>query len=667
MRAERNVETLVGATSAAEVPRRPANPIPALSLTDAIVVIVGIVVGVGIFKTPSLVASASQNEAAVLLLWIVGGAVSLVGALCYAELVTAYPHPGGDYHYLSRAYGKPPAFLFAWARMTVLQTGSIALLSFVFGDYASQVFSLGSRSSAIFAGLLIAVLTAINLIGLRQGKWTQKILTTAEIAGLLLVVAAGFVVSSAAGEGPAPVVVADPTRSSVGLALVFVLLTYGGWNEAAYISSEMCGRRRNLARALLWGIAIITGVYLLVNVAYLRGLGLHGMATSEAVAADLMRRWLGRTGAGLVSVLVAVSAITSANATILTGARANYALGRDFRVFRPLGRWRARSGTPGNALLVQGAIALGLVFLGSLTRSGFTTMVEYTAPVFWAFFLLTGLALIVLRVRDPGTPRPFSVPFYPVTPLLFCASSAYMLWSSLAHTGFGALVGVAVLLAGVPVLVWAGRREGQPIEMEGQAMQGHRRIRAAGLFALMAIVAGLVALGWRSPGPARAQEPLTNEPEVPYVATREDIVDEMLRMAAVTKDDVVYDLGCGDGRIVTTAARAFGAQGVGIDIDPARVAESNENARAAGVADRVKFIQGDLFRADLSRATVVTLYLLPSVNLRLRPKLERELRAGARVVSHNYDMGDWKPVRQTQIGDHKVYLWVIPEANATVR
>jgi Methyltransferase domain len=307
------------------------------------------------------------------------------------------------------------------------------------------------------------------------------------------------------------------------------------------------------------------------------------------------------------------------------------------------------------------------VFLGSLTRSGFTTMVEYTAPVFWAFFLLTGLALVVLRVRDPGTPRPFSVPLYPVTPLLFCGSSAYMLWSSLAHTGFGALVGVAVLLAGVPVLVWAGRRQRQPIEMEGQTMQSHRRFPAAVLFALLVVVAGLVAMGWRSPGFERAQDSWTNEPEVPYVATREDIVDEMLRMAAVTQDDVVYDLGCGDGRIVTTAAREFGATGVGIDINPARIAESNENARAAGVADRVKFIEGDLFNADLSRATVVTLYLLPSVNLRLRPKLERELKPGARVVSHNYDMGDWAPVRQTQIGDHKVFLWVIPQASATGR
>ncbi len=453
MRAARKVGALAGVEATADTPRQAGKPIPALSLTDAVVVIVGIVVGAGIFRTPSLVAAAAGTGPAVLLLWVIGGAVSLIGALCYAELVTAYPHPGGDYHYLFRAYGRAPAFLFAWSRMTVLQTGSIALLAFVFGDYASQLLSLGSRSSAIFAALLIVVLTAINLAGLRQGKWTQKILTTAEIAGLLLVVAAGLFVSRAAGEPPAST--DGYGGSSVGLALVFILLTYGGWNEAAYLSSEMRGRRRNLARALLWGIAIITGVYLLVNLAYLAGLGVTGMAASQAVAADLMRRWLGETGADLVSVLVAISAITSANATILTGARTTYALGRDFRIFRPLGRWRPRADTPANALLAQGAIAFALVLLGSFTRSGFVTMVEYTAPVFWAFFLMTGLGLIVLRVREPGTPRPFSVPLYPVTPLLFCASSAYMLWSSLAYTELGALVGVAVLLAGVPLLALA--------------------------------------------------------------------------------------------------------------------------------------------------------------------------------------------------------------------
>ncbi len=203
-------------------------------------------------------------------------------------------------------------------------------------------------------------------------------------------------------------------------------------------------------------------------------------------------------------------------------------------------------------------------------------------------------------------------------------------------------------------------------------MQRNRRIRAIGLWTALAVTGGLVALGWRSPAArvpqnARAARTTPAEPEVPYVATREDIVNEMLRMAAVTKDDVVYDLGCGDGRIVTTAAKRFGAKGIGIDIDPKRIAESEQNARTSGVADRVRFIQGDLFDADLSQATVVTLYLLPSVNLRLRPKLERELRPGTRVVSHNYDMGDWEPLQKTEIGDHVVYLWLIPEARARAR
>ena len=646
-----------------------ARPTPTLSVADAVFLIVGIVVGAGIFKSPSLVAGAAGRESVVLLLWIVGGAVSLLGALCYAELVTAYPSAGGDYTFLRKAYGKSPAFLFAWSRMAVLQTGSIALLAFVFGDYASQIFSLGPRSSAIFAALLIVALTAINLTGLRQGKWTQRILTAAEVGGLLLVIAAGLLLPRTAGAAaPAS---GGGAPSNIGLAMVFILLTYGGWNEAAYISAEVRGSRKNLARALIWGIAIITGIYMLANLAYLSGLGLEGMAASQALAADLMRRSLGEAGAELVSVLVAISAITSANATVLTGGRTTYALGRDFRVLHPLGRWRAGGQTPANALLVQGAVALGLVGLGSFTRSGFATMVEYTAPVFWAFFLMTGLGLVVLRVRDPGTHRPFRVPLYPVTPILFSASSAYMLWASLAHTGVGAFFGVAVLLAGVPLLAWARRRERSPLEMEDQTMQRSRGYRTAGLWIAAAIVGTAAIVGWRgsqeSPAPAPLQRPSDApvvEKDVPFVATREDVVAEMLRMAAVTDKDVVYDLGCGDGRIVTTAAKEYGARGIGIDIDPVRIAESRENAEKAGVTDRVRFIEGNLFDADLSQATVVTLYLLPSVNMKLRPRLEA-LRPGTRIVSHNYDLGDWAPTEQKELGTHVVYLWVVPERNTS--
>jgi amino acid transporter len=201
-----------------------------------------------------------------------------------------------------------------------------------------------------------------------------------------------------------------------------------------------------------------------VNWAFLRGLGLEGLAASEAAAADLMRRAAGEGGARFVSVLVAVSALTSANATVITGARTNYALGRDFRMFDFLGRWHERAQTPTNALLVQGVIALALVFAGSLAREGFKAMVEYTAPVFWLFFFLAGLSVIVLRSKEPDVERPFRVPLYPLTPILFCAACLYMFQSSLTYAGAGAVAGVLVLLAGVPVLLWARQREHRPAE-----------------------------------------------------------------------------------------------------------------------------------------------------------------------------------------------------------
>jgi amino acid transporter len=234
--------------------------------------------------------------------------------------------------------------------------------------------------------------------------------------------------------------------------MVFVLYTYGGWNEAAYVSGELRNVQKNMVRALLISIGLITTLYLLVNWAYLNGLGVAGVANTDAVAADLMRVTLGEPGAIVLSLLVAVAALSSANATIFTGARTNYALGRDTSLFSMLGVWDDRADTPANALWVQCGVALALVGVGAVTRQGFQSMVDYTAPVFWLFFLATGVALFVLRYREPGIDRPFRVPLYPLTPVLFCLASAYMLWSSLAYTGIGALLGAGVLLAGIPLL-----------------------------------------------------------------------------------------------------------------------------------------------------------------------------------------------------------------------
>ena len=235
--------------------------------------------------------------------------------------------------------------------------------------------------------------------------------------------------------------------------MVFVLSTYGGWNEIAFASAEFRNVQRDMLRALSWGILIITVVFVLVNLAYVNVLGLKGVASSEAVAADLMRQILGDRGARFISVLITISTLGAASGTVFTGARTNYALGKTFAPLRFMGRWNDKTNTPLGALLVQGLIALALVIFGELQRKGFETLVEYTAPVFWFFFLLTGIALFVLRRNDPGRFRPFRVPFYPFTPLLFCGACCYMLWSSVAYTGLGAVLGIAVLLSGAVVLL----------------------------------------------------------------------------------------------------------------------------------------------------------------------------------------------------------------------
>jgi basic amino acid/polyamine antiporter, APA family len=428
------------------------SPTPALSTFDAIALVVGIVIGAGIFVTPSLVAANVADPTQLIFAWAIGGAVALAGALCYAELATAYPHSGGDYHYLWRAFGRPLAFLFGWARITVIPTGSIALLAFAFGDYASAVLPLGGHSSAVWAALVVIALTVLNMVGVRYGTRTQNFLTLIEVAGLVLVIVAGlFLVAPASGVAPAP------SRAEgtplVGLAMVFVMLAYGGWNEASYISAEVRGKRHNIAIALILSIAIITALYLLVNLAYVRGLGFSQMGQSHAVAADLLRAAFGPVGAYLIAGIVAVSALTSANATILLGARTGYALGRDFAPFNGLGRWHPRSNSPNTALAVQGAVALALVLLGAITRKGVETMIEFTAPVFWFFFLLAGVSLFVLRWREPHVQRPFRVPLYPLTPLVFCASSAYLLYSSVRYAGVGSLLGIGVLALGAALLL----------------------------------------------------------------------------------------------------------------------------------------------------------------------------------------------------------------------
>jgi APA family basic amino acid/polyamine antiporter len=434
-------------------------PKPLLSLSDGIVLICGMVIGAGIFKAPSIVAGNTESGFWFIFAWVLGGLVSLCGALVYAELAARYPETGGEYAFLSRGMGRGVAFVFAWSRMTVIQTGAIAAVAFVFGDYASEMLRLGEKSSAIYAALGVVALTALNVVGTRESKTLQKIMQVLLFAGLIFIAVAGLIAG-------APAKPTTGTTGSFGLAMIFVLLTYGGWNEAAYLSGEVRDPRRNMLRILIGGILTVTLLYIVVNLGYLAALGLGGMKESKAVAADVMRVVVGEKGAVLLALIVCIAALTTMNAAIFTGARTNYALGRDFAAFQKLGTWRESGSTPANALLLQGVISLILVLAGSVTPDGFTAMVAYTSPVFWTFFLLTALTLFVFRTRGANAPG-FRVPLYPVIPLAFCVACVYMLYSSIDYIrnpDFGprfgnmVLVGLLIMLAGIPFYFFARRK-----------------------------------------------------------------------------------------------------------------------------------------------------------------------------------------------------------------
>jgi amino acid transporter len=428
-----------------------------LGARHAIAVAIGMVIGAGIFRTSPLVAANVTSDAALFGAWILGGLLSLAGALCFAELAAAFPHAGGDYHFLRRAYGPRLAFLFAWSRFSVIHAGAIALLAFVCGDYLNEVVPLGPHGVGLFAAFAVVVMTGLNLRGIRTSTSTQLGLVGLVAAGLLIVGLAGvwLVLRNVPPLAPAAVSTGMP---AFGVAMVFVFLAYGGWSDAATLSAEMRDDRRGIVVALSASLLIVTLLYLTVNWAFWRGLGLSGLAASQAPAATLMRHAFGPVGEWLIVVVVAITTITVMNSTMIVGARTIFACAGDVARLDFLSRWSSERGVPAQALLAQGGVALLLVALGTATRGGFATIVDYMSPVYWFFLILSGFALIRLRRQEPDAPRPFRVPFYPWLPLLFCASSAYVFYSTVAYVKVGAMVGVAILAVGALLLPLLDRR-----------------------------------------------------------------------------------------------------------------------------------------------------------------------------------------------------------------
>jgi amino acid transporter len=495
----------------------------ALGLWDAVSIIVGIVVGAGIYQTAPFILKHVGSPSTALIAWAAAGVLSLIGALCYAELATTYPRTGGDIVYLSRAYGNWTGFLFGWVQLTVILTGSIGMMAFVFANYGIRLFGeafgwqLGVISTFAFAGGAILVLTVTNILGVVFGKTVQNILTAAKVLGLGAIIVAGFYAPTPDAWNQPGLSVPELQKMtfpgfapSLGVAMVLILYTYGGWNDAAFVAAEVRNGKKNITRALILGILIITVLYLLVNAAYINGLGYRSAQGSQQIAADVLNHAFGKGGVTVMCLLVMTSALGAINGLIFTGARVYSTIGKDYPLLSWMSGWDRKHGAPVPALVTQGVLALALVFLfgtsqgrglinnaleatqisseekagkeektyllkpmdwedswmakadipdgqkaAGLAKGGFDTLLTCTAPVFWVFFLMTGISVFVLRERDRDVPRPFKVPLYPELPLVFCLSCGYMLYSSVDYAlargwkGGVFLLGVAPLLIGL--------------------------------------------------------------------------------------------------------------------------------------------------------------------------------------------------------------------------
>lgn len=445
-------------SSPAQTQRQPSQ---VLSLFSSVCIVVGIVVGVGIYETPPEVARNLPGPSALLALWLAGGLISLCGALCYAELAAAFPKEGGDYVYLSRAYGSWAGFLFGWTNLVTIRPGSIAAISFPFAHYLAAVCDplartpLRDEREVYYAGACIIILTTINILGVRLGMLAQNILTVVELLALCILIALIFAAPAASEPLITPSL--TPLNTNVGLSLILILFCYGGWQEISYVAGEVKNPRKNLFRALLLGVLIITALYTTLNAAFVHALSYQGAANSRAVAAQAVSHLYGLTGGLLTAALICLSALGTLNGMILAGARIYYATGVEHRILRPLSYWSARYHTPVAALAVQGMLALLLVVLAG----SFKQVLVYTTAVVWLFFFLTGMSVFVLRYREPNLPRPYRVTGHPLTTALFCCVCLYVTGSALSYDLRGSLIALGITLLGLPLYLLS-RKAGLP-------------------------------------------------------------------------------------------------------------------------------------------------------------------------------------------------------------
>ena len=425
-----------------------------LHLPDATALVIGCVIGAGIFRTAASISKQLHHPWLVMAVWAAGGFISFCGALCYAELGAAYPKTGGDFVYIGKAYGPAASFLFGWTKIFTERVGPIAVLGFVFAEYSASVFHLNSFHTKELATAAIMLLSWANILGVHVGKGVQNLLTAVKVGALLFIIGVGLL---GVGGGPAPVVSSTavplsnlPLLQAFGVALVFVLWTYGGWTESSYVAEEIHDPHRNLPWSILLGLSVVTVLYLAVNWIYMRYIPLAEMPGKPLVAAEVMRAALGPTGAMVTSLIVASSAFGALNGYILTSGRILLAMGKEHPLFSQLAAVHPQFATPAQALGFNGLAAILLVWIGT-----FDQIVTYSTVVISLFFALAAFSVIVLRIKDPKTPRPYRVWGYPITPILFIVALllfvADIAWTQPKETVFGFVLAAL----GCPLYAWS--------------------------------------------------------------------------------------------------------------------------------------------------------------------------------------------------------------------
>lgn len=425
-----------------------------LGLWDSTAIIIGIVIGVGIFRVPAEVAKYLPSPELILLAWLLGGAFSLIGAGCYSELSSSFPETGGDYVYLKKSYGPMAGFLYSWTCLLVMRTGAIAAVAFIFAEYFVSFLSLDRSLVKLVAIAIVLILSFINMRGLRQGKRLQNISAVVKVATLMGIIVFGLLSKkgNVSNFHPLPVTGETGLLPLLGLALIPILWTYGGWHENTYVTGETKDARRVLPLALITGTAIIILLYICINTIYIYLIPIEKMAGEKLIVSNVMQILFGGKATKIVEALVIISAFGGINGMIMTSSRITYAAGKDNPVFKYLGKVHERFHTPSRSIVINALWSVLLIMWGT-----FNKLLFFTGVLIWLFFGLIVAGLFTLRRKFPDIKRPRKAWGYPATPIIFILVCAGLVINTIIHYPFESLAGIGLMMSGVPVYLVSRR------------------------------------------------------------------------------------------------------------------------------------------------------------------------------------------------------------------